>query len=711
MLKKRIVQRWAALLFAVALVFHISVSVSASMVDDGFSGDAEKYWALVKYTVAVEAYRSLLENLSSERDTWTEDYSFWLPDLDGNVVPELIVSILTPTMEEKLLVYGMESTGTGNGTGIAALLFETDPPVPIRYGFQMTQDGKAVYSAVVSPGTGEVQEGLVTLNEEKTGLEYEKTNEYSLAQEETSKYAGESVDVSGYYSTGEYMDWGPLEMERISRHGFELGTDNVSFGHNIGQEVSGLKEGTKRRVTEAQYKALTENRSKSWKAAVDDYLGEEQEGICFGLSSTMALIKMGKLSASALEPEAQTTFELKKPYFEDANLYCSLNYIHFLQHDVAIEKGATVKPHSLFGMSDELEGLINCLSGDEWYSLCYFAKHEDGSTSGHAVLALGVDYFQSLGVYRVTLYDVNSLTDDTRQGYLSYLFVRDDDSDFIMKDGGSLKTSSNTDRLYLLSIDDLWEVVDPSLLSGDGETQHRIYVPQEEVDEAVATLMYNTAMDNWFLEVPGKGRLTVEDGEIDFTDPEDVRKHLDIDLPAGVVYDGLEGKAYGKAVIPAGEGYTLTCNGPVDIKIISGDDDYYTLKADYAETVTFSGGNIQVSEAKGSFEAGTISGEKLIKVCGTAASGFSLLTDGTLQFQADAAAEISQVMVLGDNDNQYYDVQGSLRELSVTGNGPETESREPEHQKTGASLLILGAAAGILVIGAAVVLIVRRKKA
>ena len=688
-------------LIALTAAFIVLLSVfSVAYAKTGYES-IEDWEKLRDECGSITAYREVLESLPNEYKDYFGEYSFWVLDLDSDDIDEMIVATTSLEGSEQLLVY------TYNNDDGAKLLFKTSPPVPIRYGFFKTAKGAPMYSIVTSTGTGDIEEGELSLAKNIKKLLYKKTNTYSMASGGGSKYK-KRIEVDGYFGDEKYLDWGPLEYKQIVNHDFKLGVDNFSFGHNRNHEVSAFTDIDYREVTDEQYEDLTSGKGASHKALIDEYL-KSGPGICYGTNTLMDIVKNGDMAASELEPDAKSTFELKKPN-EDEKLYCSLNYLHAFQYDPEIEYDYSMDIGKIFrfGFKDDLKALVKSISPKKQQTFNYLMRDE----GGHSILIIGLDYFKSLGVYRITLYDLNSISDDTREGYFSYMFINDDFSEFVLKDEGKLKTEDDLRGLFIQDMGQVIKLADKSLIIGGGDLDEGEKHDSAEDDESdektentedkdstddIATVSYSPSSAD-FKVVSDMGTLTVTDG-IPTSNDFEVKSYAS--LLSG---EGITNSGYICAQIPAAKSYTIESSGAVDIKLMT-NAEYYTLKADKLTNAVLSDGSIDADGLNGSFEAGTLAKSGLVKLYGQADSDIKLTRqDDDLTFSSTGTTDVSSVEFYGDNTVKTYTDLGNQTELKLS---------QDNMNNTGLPVMLLVAIilAAAVILAVVILIIVKKRRA
>ncbi len=654
---------------------NVNVVHANGYADNGFSeGGEEGCWTLYRLCSAAEAYKKKIEDIRNSSSDDEEYYdgvmiTFWCPDLDSDGIPELVVSRVPKKQVGfsgvmTLFIYG-GMYERNYYTGAEVYLICKIENVPIRCNFLMTKDGQAIYS-IINSGTGQVDEGTVKLNDSRTDLIFSNENTYSIPDDEKSKY--DTYSVSGYYygegENSKYNNWGPLKVKTLVMHDFTIGVDNFSFGNSLNKKVGGFYNVEDLKFTDEQYKDLTINDDLTNQIEYD--ISKKFGGACFGMCSLMAFAKQGLISASTLQSNASTIHDLSKPT-DDEDLYCTLCYLNEAQHlesyydedyeDSIVECGDNLN-------KDQLQNLTEKYLSDDstWMTLKWY-----GNGSGHALLVIGLEYFENLNVYRVKLYDVNSVTEHNPSGCFVYMYIKDDYSDFILRETNDpIKDKNYVSKLAAVSSDKTYSAIDKSLIIGkDTESQSENTSESSNSSDSITftkvnAMLYFDFNTNLILEIEGKGTLKIENGIASSED-------FDIKVCIPIVFDGLGGKSYNCIEIPKGESYTITCDDMIDIQLSAGDE-YYALKGDMNGQILLSNNQIDISSASGEIEIGTLSDGKLVMMSGTASSGLSLKKseDGTLCLSSEKAVNVKNVNFIGDNEKQVYENLGSKTSLELT---------------------------------------------
>ena len=184
---------------------------------------------------------------------------------------------------------------------------------------------------------------------------------------------------------------------------FVLGADNNHFANSY----SGFfGDGVDRRYTFKHSDNLSQlKRLDSSKIlGLEDWMKRAWGGSCFGIASTMGLVKLGKLSVDDITRSGAGSYHsLQKPA-SDSILFDAINYYQVGQ---AICKKDTAIAGTYDGNKDTLKSFLRSFvestKGNNIVLFCY-----GDSKSGHAILALNSEYDPGGDRYIVTVYDENT---------------------------------------------------------------------------------------------------------------------------------------------------------------------------------------------------------------------------------------------------------------------------------------------------------------
>ncbi len=627
------------------------------MVDQVFESGAEMD-KLSQLCQGRKLWRQVVEALPQNYPNSSSNYGFWVGDLDGDGFEELIARIWTydsadAAGTERLLVYDATET---DGRWTSQLLFETDPPVSIRYGFLGNGDGSGViYTAVTNSASGDCVEGTVKLNDARTDLEYTETRSFSLAKNESVSEG--TTEIFGSYDTEipENTDWGPLDLDSMVDQDFTLGVDNNWFKHTISKDDarSGFYGISSRQISLEQYASLIAGEPDGTIAEIDEYLNRDFEGVCLGLTATIALAKEGKISLADLDPNAGTFCALGKPN-ENQTLFNQICYLHIAQNLLTDQDyDCTVSCQNNPNLASELQQLVERIHTDGFQIITYTTQN-----TGHAFLIKELTHFTDLGLYDIRFYDVNSLSDDTPNGRFFDLFVKDDFSSFVFTDAnGETVTQDNCCQLNLLSAD--------TILNRANKTG-------AEKDEVVASLSFSNTLD----------MITFEDGDgnamkYDCKTGQITGFAHDIAILPSIVntMPGGSSTTYTRLPIADSDTYKLTCAPEgVDIQINAGDQ-YFILKGEGIETAVFSKSDgIQLTGSDFTFTVGMVAGEDkdpvLYQVTGSGQGtiDFSETTDG-LQIVSESDTHIDTMQALQNMESVSYEINQDAKTFALTQQG------------------------------------------
>ena len=638
-----------------------SQTVNADLIKDGFR-DKNGTETLEQLCEEITIWREVIKGLPEERPEHGKQYTFWWGNLDDEPRRELIVRIyqsLDYSYQESLLVYDIKEDGE---TRTPVLLFETTPYVQIRSGFAGNAEGTGVvFNAVVGLYKGDCEEGTVQLNQDKSDLEYTVTRTYSMANQE--KASEGTVDISGYYDAQDpsRTNWGSLSLDEIVSHDFVLGRDNNSFKHNINpdDERSGFANISSYEVSAEQKDALLKGESKGTKADIKDYLNGEFGGVCLGLTSMIELVKSGDILLSDYGEDAAVFYEVGKPS-ENKDLFHQICFLHTTQlllddedYDSFVDFG---EPDS----SEQLQNLVQAIHPDQWQILGFISKD-----SGHALLVKSLTYYESLGLYDLECYDINSLA-DYPEGHFYHTFVKDDFSSFVLTDAnGQRITQDNCDQLSLISSDSL------------------LY--EKEVKSKEAEKSKETAILSF---VPSEGSIICTDAqgnETTYQDGQITGNGGSLKVIPSIVSELNDGGShiYRRVEISASESYTIQCDAQkVDVRVNTGEG-YYSVRGQGIDTIVFSQENgIQITGRDFTFTAGLLmNGNQEHLLTQTTGSGAETVTirdiEGALNVSSEAPVTIGQLLAVYDTETIQHPVNRKTTDLTLSQDGTlQMESSE-----------------------------------
>lgn len=642
------------LLCSLIFITALKSNACASMVEQVFK-DGSEIDSLSRICQGRKIWKQVIDTLYQDYPTAGDDIGFWVGNLDQDVDEELIVRIWTydsPTSSgsEHLLVYDLKED---NMELEPELLFKTSPPVPIRYGFGVSPDGDGmVYTAITSSASGDCVEGTVRLNETETDLEYLPTRYFSLAANESP--SENIVEVFGYYDrkNPENTDWGPLDLEIIMDQNFTLGIDNNGFKHtaNENDARSGFSGISARQISLDQYASLVAGQTNGTIAEINEYLNRDFEGVCFGLTAAIALVKEGNISLSSLDPDAQSFYDLEKPN-ENQVVFNQICYLHTMQNLLSEQDYDYIvhcKDNS--ALASDLQKLIENIRSDRFQILNFTTQN-----TGHALLITELAYYKDPGIYNIRFYDVNSLDDNTPQGRFFDLFIKDDFSAFAFTDAnGECITQDNCQEMSLLSVDTLLEKTDKN---------------EEDKESLIASLSFSSTLDLITFE-DAEGNAMKYDCETDQITGDTQKFSV---LPCIVnTLSGQTSSTYMRIALNTSDSYKLTCdpNG-VDIQINTGTQ-YFTLQGCGLETASFSNSNgIQLTGTDYNFKISLSTNEEdapaLYQIEGVGQGTISFLeTSEGIQVHSELPVYIGSVNILQNMEFTTHEVHMDTSDITLS---------------------------------------------
>ncbi len=538
-------------------------------------------------TTQIEVLQKTVKGLASgnelpEGKTYSGPYSFWCGNLDDDVEPEMIVGVIEmdewDRPVERLLVFDLK----GKEEVTSELLFITDPPIPIRYGFASTADGeRMVFNCVVSAGTGEISEGIVRLNDNKTELVYTETGSYSLADGGSSSF--ETEDTSGCYDplSEENTYWGPLASTVIKTRNLVLGVDNNSFYHT----EEGLNKREKYEITEAQKKVLLAGEKKGTAADIERQLSRERGGICYGISAMMGLVKEEKLWVSDFDTEAMTFFGMETPNTND-DLYHELCYLYMMQFLMEKEDYNSIVHTGWFGRwkPDDLKSMVEEIANSDKQQMLTYSY--DGG--GHAVVVKDLISYPTLGIYDLVFYDINSVREENPDGFYYHMYIKDDYSDFVIQSYSHEIRPDNFSNLQLIDIDKI--VKHKPVKVSEEDVEELDSQTESDMIESGKKSIISVILPLSFLRIDWDSSsegILLEDGQM-------TGETQAVNWMPSIVNDlgDNASQVYSRMELPDSGNYSIKCSPDEDVNLsINTGEGYYFIEANGIEDVSVSAEN------------------------------------------------------------------------------------------------------------------------
>ena len=612
---------------------------------------------------------NLIQNLLQKRPEYKAGDHFWWTNLDQEEERELIIQVYTQDYQEKLLVYDMKEE---NGEQVPYLVCETLPPVQIRYGFQEKTDasGKTVtvFTAVTGLSQGEVTEGRVTFNRDRTDLLYE---------------------------------------EYIVDHDFVLGRDNFWFGHTCEavDARSGFAGISRYEVSDVQKKALLKGENKGTKAAVKDKLEGEFGGACYGLANMMGLVKEGTLRVKDLDANAKTLYQVGKPS-ENRTLYQEICYCYLLQLVMESEDNDAFIPFEEIDNKDDrlkaLEAFVKAVSSERWQILGYIAEmaveneeeEEKKEYVGHALLVTGMEYVKEDDVYRIEFYDINSIpfvyveTEEQREeniakqdqnGQFYSMCVKGDFSGFELTDAnGHVIDQKNCTELCLISVNTIWKEKEKELKKAEKEKGSRAgaldgKTTSSTVNGLGCVLTFDASQGDFSYKADNHSQMVYKDGAI-------TEHTKDMKLMQSLVQEGTDSseKVYRRIQMPNAQEMSISCDPKrVDLSIQT-EDGYYAVSGQGIEKIVCSPKEgIQLTGENMTFTTGLLMKEDpehvLTKTDGAGSGTITIQeADGKLSVSSKKPVTVKRVRSIGDTQTVQYDVDQTAGQIVLAQDGSLT---------------------------------------
>ena len=689
---EKYVGKFLAVFLAVFFVLSIlPVAVHAEEEEEEDLTSLEAYRKMEAQVEEIQLWRSTVYKFAVTHPNYEPSYQFWWTNLDDDAEREMIL-VATDTsgpsgFSQTLFIYDAQEK---DGEKTTVLLFSEAPPVPVRYGYSESKDGKqTIYNFMTAMYTGTFSVGTVKINADKTALEYTETNTYSMANGDSFPF--ETNDISGTYVHTDYQSskWGPLKTSRKTLTDFELGKDNNSFSHAIANSDAGFYGLDVYQISTQQYAALVDGASFGQIGDINAKLNTPFGGACYGISSMMGLVKQGKLSVSDYQEGASDYFSLSAPK-DNQTLYneiCTLYITQLLMDD---EDYDCIVKNGLFGWTPmNLEAFIRAISMTHNQMLCYQTRD-----TGHAVLVKECILYPTLGFYDVVLYDMNSVGSSDADGDFYHLFVQEDFQSFVLYKGNDeVVSSDNFTQLQLISPETVLNKIDVNKHS--------------EVEDLMGIFSVNAKCVLYNVKWGSEGKgIACQDGQVTGNTDEIMEK-------AGFVSQTADGtqSSYNRIAIPLADNYTITCDPAqeFDFSLNTGDN-FYSVQATGVDTIEVSKENgLQLKGNDFTFTAGMtlVDNEQVVytETTGSAKGTANISPVGnTLNVTSETPMHIDRFTSVQDGTPTPYSIDKQTTSLVWNNTGA------PQVEVSMNWGLIIGIAAAIVVVGIGGFLIYKRRK-
>lgn len=299
-----------------------------------------------------------------------------------------------------------------------------------------------------------------------------------------------STGIVGSYKINSNQDVIKVDDTALN---FNPATDGNSFSHSNKKKSSddetklvGFLGRTKYEFSNpGMFEILTQNASEGNKAYLKTIMNKDWGGSCYGVSATIALVKMGKMDLKALSDDIKNVpksyYNLKRPA-DNTTLSDWINYLQLSQYleyggkkEIAVAKTynkAILSERDLrYDNYDSLEiflkKMVSYASNDHVCVLCmgYYKKDNEGieKESGHAILVTRCEKEEN-GKYKIYTYDINNFDYSSKIG--SEKELMEIEADFSGFTGGSDYNLCNPSSgeykyrfFYLIDAEDLYQYV------------------------------------------------------------------------------------------------------------------------------------------------------------------------------------------------------------------------------------------------------------
>ena len=450
-----------------------------------------------------------------------------------------------------------------------------------------------------------------------------------------------------------------VNKEQQDNESFVIGVDNNHFANSYSDFFN---NGVERRYTFknsnylSQLKSLDTNKI----LGLEDWMKMPWGGSCFGIASTMGLVKLGKLSVNDITRSGVGNYHsLQKPV-SDSILFDSINYYQVGQfickRSAAIAKTYKDEKNTL---KTFLRSLVESTKGNNIVLFCY-----GDSSSGHAILALNSEYDPSGDRYVVTVYDEN-----TSYGWSG--FEPEHTSEFIVSSDFSsfnYTTASNKTLQNIYTRMDIYDLNKFPILDGD-KGANTSMLPAVSFDAPGDTVIISLPVNETSQVINSEGKnITLKDGMAQGTMTVYDTQYIDADDASRVQF-----------IVDKVDKYTVTADS-VDISV-NDSGQIMSLTGSSIENAEFSMSNktINIKDDGNGYEFnGYISSDEdtLMSLSGSASGETAISLDGTT-ITASSTGNISNAA-----STTYSGIDAKTEAVSGSGTGKIEATHEASNSIT-----------------------------
>lgn len=535
------------------------------------------------------------------------------------------------------------SIGTANGDteleGIA--IFSPSDKELEGYG----ANGSYLISGTIDFDTDEIRlQGYKWID---TPAGFENDNWYFVTLMGTVDF--DSMTISGASNEG-IWEMATYESDQYEfDSGFALGVDNNSYAHYTGPADAG-------NVGFADVPHTYDVSSESFeilktyfdKRSISTLKERESgalgwNGVCYGVAASMGLVHEGRLALSDMtSSDAATYFDLPLPS-DDADLLNALNFYQLSQNAEHGGRGSaaisTAFPGSFFeklsnlvtgkGLfeSDSLSTFLQTLVENPTHAGIRIMGYVLGE-SGHTVLITGCTYDAEEGLYRIKIYDENTVEPAGYQedeGAFSQMVVKDDFSEFWLLDeeGENIAHNNNFKLLSLVDLNQLPSYTQPY----GAKARAASFAETTDAVDQSGSVTIDVSLSRPFAITSVEGTKLVYDGNVlsgdmevrgaDFSlDDSDSRLLLKVAPSASFTVE------------QAGSGIDASFTDPSGSHYYLKSDNAASAKVDFGTGMTISGENYDFTAFASTSKVVDANESGLLSVSGSASGDVTLSNDG-----------------------------------------------------------------------------------
>ena len=392
-----------------------------------------------------------------------------------------------------------------------------------------------------------------------------------------------------------------INLDTLDSKMFYITKDNNSFRHN-NTSGAGFEGMTTYEISKPYLNALLKNASNTERAEIIKQTDSKWKGSCFGISSTIALLKNGTLSISDLtNKKVSNYYSIGKPCDDTSNKFRDvINYYQLSTNLSSCSNDATIAfSSSKFNaflddilsfpksQKETLKKIVECSREDKLYVIGFATQKVIGENHGHAMIPVSCAYQD--GKYIVRLYDINTVNSGNDGSFVT-MFITDDFSGYELSNGeyGSWISS--------ISIFD----VDKLAIPATGKKSLAKKASVKKTDSVESYVLFKIIPEKAFTLTNKDGRVLRYDGDQFSGD----MKVYDVNL---VINDDACEYVF---KIDNSENFTLDCNGTVYCSL-GNDNRYFSVDGENISHVMFFDDTVKLFGENITFQAYATTDEEI----------------------------------------------------------------------------------------------------